>query len=324
MRTYRVMMPRAVERLPTGPDWSYELKFDGYRAIAVKDARRVRLLSRTQTDLSKSFPTVMADLARLPSERIVLDGELVALDDQGRPTFQGLQAWYRHMREGRRLALAYYVFDLLELDGESWMGKPLATRRRRLASLIRGESLLRSVPLPGRLPAIEQRIRMFALEGLVAKRQTSRYQPGERSRDWLKWRPGCRQEFVVGGYRSNGDSFDSLLVGYYEDGQLRYAGQVRAGFTAASQAAVLKRSSTSSPKARACPFVDLPHHMPSRTRHPWDQRVTAADMVAFRWVPPALVIEVAFLEWGRHGLLRDARFLGLRDDKAPHAVLRER
>lgn len=323
MRTINPMMPKAVEKLPTGSEWSYELKFDGYRALAVKNGRTVRLLSRTQTDLTQHFQRIAADVARLPSEQLVLDGELVALDAEGRPTFQGLQAWYRHMREGRRLALAYYVFDLLELDGESWMSRPLAARRRRLASLIRGETLLRSVPLPGRLPAIEQRIRMFALEGLVAKRRTSRYQPGERSRDWLKWRPGHRQEFVVGGYRPNGVSFDALLVGYYQDGQLRYAGQVRAGFTAASRAVVWKRLSPSSAKPRVCPFVDLPHHMPYQTRHPWDNRVTVADMLSLRWVSPSRVIEVAFLEWGRHGLLRDARFLGLREDKEPHAVGRE-
>ena len=171
--------------------------------------------------------------------------------------------------------------------------------------------------------AIEQRIRMFALEGLVAKRRMSRYQPGERSRDWLKWRPGCRQELVVGGYRPTTNGFDALLVGYYAEGELRYAGQVRAGLTKGSKAAVWKRLPTSSLKPTACPFADLPHHMPYRTRHPWDQRVTAADMPGCRWVPPALVIEVAFLEWGRHGLLRDGRFLGIREDKEPHAVQRE-
>lgn len=325
MRTINPMMPKAVETLPTGRDWTYEVKFDGYRALAIKDERGVRLLSRTQTNLTRQFKRVAADLTRLPAERFVLDGELVALDDKGRPTFQGLQSWFRHLREGRSLALAFYAFDVLEIDDVSWMARPLADRRRRLAMLLRNAppTILRSEPLPGRLPAIEQRIRAFSLEGLVAKRRMSRYAPGERSRDWLKWRPGCRQEFVVGGYRPNGDSFDALLVGYFNDTELIYVGMVGAGFTKRSRSAVMSKMTLSSFKPAACSFMNLPYKLPYRSRHPWEQRLTSADMPTFRWLPPTLVVEVSFLEWGRHQLLRDARFIGIRDDKEAHAVGRE-
>jgi bifunctional non-homologous end joining protein LigD len=314
------MMPRAVDTLPTGREWTYEVKWDGYRALTVKNGRDVRLLSRTQTDMTRHFPRIVADIARLPAQQCVLDGEICALDAQGKPTFQGLQSWYRNLREGKRLALAYYVFDVIEINNESWMQRPLTERRRRLATLIRGDTLLRSAPLPGRLPDIERRIRALSLEGLVAKRRTSPYRMGERSRDWLKWRPGCRQEFVVGGYRPTADAFDSLLVGHYQGGELRYAGLVRAGFHKRSRAALLHRLRM---RSVVCPFVDLPHYVPYRRRHPWDQRLTSADLASCRWVPPALVIEVAFLEWGRHGILREAKFLGIREDKPPHAVQRE-
>jgi hypothetical protein len=116
------------------------------------------------------------------------------------------------------------------------------------------------------------------------------------------------------------DYFDSLLVGFYSEGELRYAGQVRAGFAKRSREAVMKRLRM---RSVVCPFVDLPHHLPYARPHPFDQRIVATEMSAFRWLPPSEVIEVTFLGWGRHGLLRDARFLGVRDDKMPHAVERE-
>ena len=319
MKTIHVMLPKAVATLPVGDDWSYEVKWDGYRALAVKDGRSVRLLSRTQTDLTKHFPGVAADIGQLSPRQLVLDGELVALDADGRPSFEGLQEFYRHIR-GRRLALAFYAFDLLELNGESWMSRPLAERRRRLGPVVRGDTLLRSAPLPGRVADIEQRIQSFGLEGIVAKRRMSTYQPGERSRDWVKWRPGHRQEFVVGGYRPKGDTFDSLLLGWYSDGELQYAGQVRAGFTKRNREVLMDRLRM---RRVVCPFVDLPHTMPYRQRHPFDQRIVASEMAGFRWVPPTLVAEVAFLGWGRHGLLREARFLGIRGDKPPHSIQRE-
>jgi len=315
------MLAKAVATLPRGREWSYEVKWDGYRMLAVKDGAKVRLLSRTQTDLTRHFPQIAADVSRLPVNRVVLDGEVVALDTEGRPSFRRLQEHYRRIREHPPLALAYYAFDLLELDGRSWMPRPLTARRQRLVELVVGDTLLRSDPLPGRVADIERRIREFGLEGIVAKRRRSRYQPGTRSRDWVKVRFSPRQEFVVGGYIPRDSMFDALLVGYYVEGELRYAGQVRSGFSKHERAAVALRLASS--KSVACPFADLPHHLPYRRRHPWDQRITPADMPRMRWVPPSVVIETSFLGWERHGLLRDATFFGVRADKAAHTVTRE-
>jgi bifunctional non-homologous end joining protein LigD len=217
--------------------------------------------------------------------------------------------------------LEYYAFDLLELNRRSWMERPLYQRRRQLASVARGSSqVLPSLPLPGRLPDIERRIRLFGLEGIVAKRRGSLYRPGERSRDWLKVRFSPRQEFVVGGYRPSASGFESLLIGYYNDGELHFAGQVREGFTKRSRALLMDRLPR---RPVACPFVDLPHHLPYRGRHPWDQRITGVDMATYRWVAPSVVAEFAYLGWTRHQLLRQGRFLGVRDDKTAHSVQRE-
>lgn len=318
MRTIIPMQPKAATVLPVGDQWSYEVKWDGYRALAVKDSRGVRLLSRTQADLTRQFPRIAGDVARLSTSQVVLDGELVALDEKGRPSFAALQDWYRRIRSGPRFALAYYVFDLLELDGKSLMDRPLAERRRRLGTLVRGDTLLLSAPLPGKPADIEQHIRSFGLEGIVAKRKKSFYVPGGRSQDWQKVRFSPRQEFVVGGYRLNGNVLDALLVGYYSEGELRYAGEVREGFTKHSRAALSQRLRMQSV---VCPFVDLPHHIPYRDRHPWDRRLTRTEMAACRWVPPSEVIEVAHLGWTRHNLLRQGRFLGIREDK-PATVVR--
>ena len=275
----------------------------------------------TQTDMTKTFSRVAADLALLKASEFVLDGELVALDEDGRPSFQGLQEWHRGIGAGRRWALAYYVFDLLELNGKSWMERPLVERQQQVSTMLVGESLLRSEALPGGPVDIERQIRLFGLEGIVAKRRSSPYRPGCRSRDWLKLRFSPRQEFVVGGYRPSNTSFTSLLVGYYLGGELRYAGQVNAGFTKRSRDSMMQRLGE---KSFACPFADLPHCIPYRVRHPWDHRLTAADVAEIRWIRPDYCIEASLVGLGRHGLLRDAKFLGLRDDKAPHGVHLER
>jgi bifunctional non-homologous end joining protein LigD len=318
------MMPMATTTLPTGPEWTYEVKWDGYRILAVKDGQRVRLLSRTGTDLTYHFQRIARDIARLEPAQLVLDGEVVALDATGRPSFRGLQEAHRRIAEAKRFALAFYVFDLLQLNRVVWTSRSLETRRKRLGKLLRGETLLLSAPLPGRLPDIERCIKRFGLEGIVAKRRHSRYRPGARSDDWWKVRFAPRQEFVVGGYVPNGHTFDALLVGYYTpEGELRYAGQVRNGFTAHIKAALSLRLKLHTRGPVRCPFADLPHNMAYRGKHPWDQRITKDDMALFRWVSPSEVIEVSYLGWTRHALLRQAEFVGMRDDKPAHSVGRE-
>lgn len=322
MRTYNVMLAKAVATLPTGDEWMYEVKWDGYRLVAVKDGPRVTLLSRTQTDLTRHFPQIATAVSRLAPSQLVLDGELVALDRTGRPSFTGLQEWHRRIRgPGSGLALAFFAFDLLELNRRPWMQTPLSLRRRRLAEVVADASpILLSSPLPGRLVDIERTVRRMRLEGIVAKRRGSLYRPGERSTDWQKVRFDFRQEFVVGGYRPNGNGFESLLVGYYEGGEFRFAGQVREGFKKRTRAMLMDLLRT---RAVSCPFVNLPSYVPYRRRHPFDQRIGAAAMPSYRWVAPSVVCEVAFLGWTRHHLLRQGRFLGIRDDKVAHAVQRE-
>jgi bifunctional non-homologous end joining protein LigD len=190
-----------------------------------------------------------------------------------------------------------------------------------LAKLIRSpSSVLRSQPLPGSVAQIESSIKLFGLEGIVAKKNASRYRAGP-TQDWQKIRFSPRQEFVIGGYRLRSERLDCLLVGYYRDGLFCCAGHIREGFTTRNRATLLGllRGKTASV---ACPFVDLPHHHPGRGQpHPWDDRLF--DLTPYRWCPPTVVVECSYLGWSRHELLRQGRYLGLRIDKAAHAVMRE-
>jgi len=314
------MLAKAAKTLPVGPEWTYEVKWDGYRVLAVKDGPKVRLFSRTLHDLTPHFQPVADAVAKLDPRQVILDGELVALDATGHPSFRGLQAYHRHIADANGLALAFYAFDLIELNGRSWIRRPLAARRKQLGSLIRGDTVLVSSPLPGHAADIAQRIREFGLEGVVAKRRDSLYRPDTRSDDWRKVRFSPRQEFVIGGYVPRGDTFDSVLVGYYtSEGILQYAGHVRDGFSARTRAALSRRWRR--PITR-CPFVDLPHQI-YRHRHPWDQRIGPEQMSTIRWVPPSEVIEVAYLGWTRHDVLRQAQFVGVRDDKPARHVRRD-
>lgn len=309
----RPMLATAADTLPEGPAWTYEVKWDGYRALAVKDRSSVRLISRNQKDLTRDYPAVVAAVASLRVPRAVLDGEIVALEADGRPSFQSLQH-----RATDGLALVFYAFDVLEVGAESLLREPLAARRRRLALVTVGSDVLLSEPLPGAPHQIERAVRRLGLEGVVAKRRDSPYRPGERSDAWVKVKFSPRQEFVIGGYKPDGRSVESILVGYYDSKALHFAGKVRAGLTPHLRAELANRLA-GRPAAR-CPFVDLSN---STGRSHWGEGITAADMDALRWVEPVLVVEVSFVEWTRDGLLRHARFLGVRDDKPARSVRRE-
>jgi len=289
------------------------VKWDGYRALAVKDGVRVQLLSRNQKNLGRDFPSVVAAVSALKPARLVLDGEIVAIDRDGRPSFQALQ----HRRtEG--IALVYYAFDLLEVGEHSLLREPLEERRRQLRAVVEGSGVLLSEPLPGKPTEIEREIRRLGLEGVVAKRRDSLYRPGERSDAWVKVKFSPRQEFVVGGYKPDSRGAESFLVGYYDKRQLRYAAKLRAGLTPHVRADLLARVMTH-PLAK-CPFVDLPNA--GRARH-WGQGISDDDMKTLKWVKPRVVIEVAFVEWSREGLLRHPQFVGVREDKKAVEVKRE-
>ena len=309
LRAVAPMLATAAAALPAGPGWSYELKFDGYRALAFLEGGVITLRSRRLNNLTKTYPSVVAALSKLKTESAILDGEIVAVDASGRPNFQALQ-------NARTATIVFFAFDLLHLNGRDLTRLALEERRRELAGLVAGTRVLLSEPLPGVPSAIEKAVRGYGLEGVVAKRLGSHYVSGVRSQHWLKVRFSRRQEFVVGGYRPIDHDFDALLVGYYEEGKLRFAAKVRAGFRPGSRADVMRRLGR--PVAR-CPFADLPRESSGR----FSEGISAEDMAEMRWVKPRVVVEVAFVEWTDSGLLRHPSFVAVRDDKRAADVLRE-
>lgn len=307
------MAAQLVERLPEGPEWLYELKFDGYRALLVKTGRAVQLRSRNDKDLAGMYPGICAAGRALQADRAILDGEVVALDPAGRPSFQALQ--HRSAHPGH--TILFYAFDLLQLDGRDLTGRPLDERRALLPGVAAGSGVLLSEELSGTLPDIIAAVRELGLEGIVAKRRDSRYVPGTRSDAWRKLKLDRQQEFVVGGYRPGPHGVDALLVGVHEGTDLHFAGKVRAGFTPHVRREVFAR--VRALHARRCPFVDLPHLSASR----WGGGVTADQMLEMQWVKPTLVVQVRFVEWTAEGHLRHAAFVAVRSDKRAPEVRRE-
>jgi DNA ligase D-like protein (predicted ligase) len=307
------MAAHVVDELPEGDDWLYEVKFDGYRALIVKNGDRVEIRSRNDKDLTRAYPRVAAAARRLEAQQATIDGEVVAVDANGRPSFQALQ--HRSAHPGH--TVVFYAFDLLHLDGRDLTSEPLESRRRALPAVLGGSGILMSVDLPGAAKEVIEAVQQLGLEGVIAKRRTSRYVPGERTASWLKLKLDKQQELVIGGYRPAPGGVDSLLVGYYEGRELHFAGKVRAGFTPHLRREVAE---TLKPlRDERCPFVDLPN---SKTSH-WGGGVTAEQMAEMQWVKPALVAQIRFVEWTADGHLRHAAFLGLRQDRAPRNVRRE-
>jgi bifunctional non-homologous end joining protein LigD len=301
-----------VNALPTGDEWLYEAKFDGYRALAFKEGASVKILSRKGNDLTADYPAIRQALGALKVTSAVIDGEIVAFDESGRPSFQHL-----HHRSANPAAIQYFAFDLLRLNGKDLQAESLTTRRAALQKTLTGSGVVFSAELPGSVEDVVQAVAAVGLEGIVAKRRDSRYESGKRSGKWQKFKLQQRQEFVIGGYRPESTNFQSVAVGYYEKEKLRFAGRVRAGFTAAQRAALLELLRPL--KTEQCPFADLPS---GKTGH-WGEGVTAEDMKNLRWVKPRLVAEIAFTEWTRDGHLRHSAFVGLRADKDARSVVRE-
>ena len=307
------MSARIVTSLPDGDDWSYEVKLDGYRALVIKDGERIQLRSRTGKDLTRTYQPVATAAAKLRTALAVLDGEIVAIDASGRPSFQALQ----HRSAHRDYTIVFYAFDLLHEDGTDLKDLPLATRRERLTRVLGNSGILLSIELPGTPQEVIEAVSGLGLEGIVAKRRSSRYTPGERHSAWVKLKLDRQQEFVIGGYRPGPYGVDALLVGYHDDGGLRFAAKIRAGFTPHLRREVFGQ--LKGHHVRRCPFIDLPHTKASR----WGGGVTAEQMADMQWVEPTLVAQVRFVEWTAEGHLRHAAFLGLRTDKPARAVRRE-
>jgi bifunctional non-homologous end joining protein LigD len=308
------MKATAVEKLPSGDEWLYEVKWDGYRALALKSGSDVRLLSLKNKSLSADFPAVVDAVRGINADTAIIDGEVVAVNANGKPAFQVLQ---NRKSLGRDWLIVYYAFDLLQLADEDLKRLPLDERKAKLRKLIDGSEVRYSAELSGEPDAIVASIQHAGLEGVVAKRRASIYQARTRSVDWLKLRLGHSQEFVIGGYNPDGDTFQSLLVGYDDGAKLIFAGKVRQGFDQTSRRTLMKQVA---PLATdRCPFANLPS---SKKSH-FGEGVTAEDMKKLRWLKPKLLAQVRFAEWTTYNLLRHATFLGLRDDKSPREVVRE-
>jgi bifunctional non-homologous end joining protein LigD len=318
------MLATRVQKLPSGPEWEYEVKWDGYRILAVKSGSNVQLFSRRRTSFTDRFEPVTKAVAGIHAVTAVLDGEVVATDARGQPSFQELQNWGRVPgRAGTMNAvpaghqLVYYAFDLLFLEGQDLKRSPLAERRAALPKILEHTRVLFSAPLEGSLNAILKAVRKHKLEGVVAKRVDSSYEPGRRSRAWQKLPLKSRQEFVVGAYRPDAGKLELILVGQYEDGKLLFGGKVRQGLNPGTRRkllTILKPLSTG-----RCPFGNLPS---GRSGH-WGEGVTADELDDYVWLKPEIVVEVKFTEWTSGGVLRHAEFVGLREDKEAGDVVRE-
>jgi DNA ligase D-like protein (predicted ligase) len=302
-----------VTSLPEGDQWLYEVKLDGYRALIIKDGERIQLRSRNEKDLTSAYPGVVEAARKLKAETAVVDGETVAVDASGRPSFQALQHRSGHAAH----VVVFYGFDLLHLDGKDLTRLPLSERRSVLPKVLGRSGVLLSQELSGTAKQVTDAVSRLALEGVIAKRRDSRYDAGQRSGAWVKLKLDKQQEFVVGGYRAGSHGVDALIVGYYEGKQLRYAGKVRAGFTPHLRREVFQVLRPL--KIAKCPFVDLPN---SRTSH-WGAGITAEQMAEMHWVKQQVVAQIRFVEWTAEGHLRHAAFLGLRSDKAAADVKRE-
>jgi bifunctional non-homologous end joining protein LigD len=291
--------------LPTETEgWAYEIKWDGFRSLAVIDGETVTVYSSNGIDVTAKRSELAGLWRGLHGRQAVLDGELVALDDQGRPRFQLL---------GGDTPVTYVLFDLLELDGKDLTGLPFRDRRRLLDQAMEpGPHWLVGPWQEGDGAALLEASRARDLEGIMAKRLDSPYLPGRRSSAWRKIKNRYRQEMVIGGWtegeRARASTFGSLLVGHYEDDVLRYAGGVGTGFTDKVLRAV--SAELAARAVPACPFDPPPTRV--QLRH---QRA--------HWVRPELVAEVEFAEWTDEGILRHPSFLGLRDDKDAREVVRE-
>ena len=312
------MAPMLLLRTETLPDdpvrWLYELKMDGYRAVAYKTGGTVHVRSRNDNDFSRRYPAIPRGLAAIPDDTTI-DGEVVALDAGGRPSFNALQN-----AAPPGITIVYCVFDLMMLGGRDLTGERLEVRRQllerqllpKLADPVRYIGELRA-PLRDLIHSV----RAQSFEGLVAKRRDSRYEPGLRSGAWMKMRVNQGQEFVIGGYTPGTRNFDALIIGYYEQGRLLFAARTRAGFTPAIRQQVFRafRGLESSD----CPFANLPEARSGR----WGEGLTKAKMANCRWLKPVLVGQFEFLEWTADDHLRHARFVALRSDKPARSVRRE-
>ncbi len=314
------MQAKTADGIPAG-EWLYEIKLDGFRALALLGAARSKLVSRNDNDFAARFPEIVTALESFPIRDSVLDGEIVALDPQGRSSFRLLGD--REGGEAGRAPLIYYVFDLLRLAGNDVTHLPLTERKQLLAALFAtpiDPQLRFSDSISSDGPALLAEAQRLGLEGLIGKKPDSLYEIGRRSGAWVKLKLLREQEFVIGGYtepEGGRSHLGALLLGVYAEGKLRYCGSVGSGFT---EKMLSQLGTTLGALAREpCPFANLPEKSTGSRA----ARMTRAAMTRCHWVEPRLVCQVRFTEWTRDSHLRHPVFLGLRPDKRATAVIRE-
>jgi len=308
------MLARPVNTLPAGANWVYELKLDGYRTLVLKDRGVVTLFSRRGNIMNVPFPSIARAFGFLPDKTMV-DGELVVLDERGKPSFNALQ----HSRFTPE-SLYFYAFDLLAFQGRDLRKLTLVERRSLLET-----RALKGMRDPVRLSAVFEAspheliaaAKKAGLEGVVGKRADSRYETGERSGAWVKYKTNQGQELVIGGYKPGTHGFEYLLVGYYDGRDLIFIAKIRNGFTPALRREIAAKFARL--KTTRCPFANLPE--PASARR--GEAVTAEVMKQLQWLRPKLVAQIEYTEWTAGNHLRHSRFVGLRDDKKAEEVTKE-
>lgn len=294
---------------PAGKQWLHELKFDGYRMLCQFDGQKVSFWSRNAKDWSERFPNVAKAVAKLGLSQVILDGEIVAIDDSGRSSFQKLQQAFGKTGDS---GLIFHIFDLLYVDGFLLTKTPLIERKLLLAKLLKSQAensrLRYSDHIEGNGAEFFKQACKLGLEGIVSKLANSHYE-STRSRSWLKVKCIRRQEFVIAGYTISDKGmpgFGALVLGIYEKNKLVYAGRAGTGFTIPQRVEIQKKlDALVQPSS---PFAVLPK----------DPGLRHAV-----WVKPKLVGEVAFTEWTHEGFIRHPSFQGLREDKKAKEVVRE-
>ncbi|HEY1871677.1 MAG TPA: non-homologous end-joining DNA ligase, partial [Chitinophagaceae bacterium] len=309
------MLAVLVDKPFDGEGWLYEVKWDGYRALSFLQKQKVDIKSRNNKLFNEKFYPVTRALQEL-NLNAVIDGEIVTVDEKGISDFGALQNW-RSEADGE---LYYYIFDLLWINGHDLVELPLTERKKLLESVIPETGIIK-LSKSFKSSGIEffESAKKLGLEGIIAKKSESRYQSGIRSWDWLKIKAGKRQEVVIGGYTKNDDSnklFSSLLVGVFENKELKYIGKIGTGFNNQVQNDIMKQLKPLIVKKT--PFKEIPDvNKPSRFRpDPPHAKAT--------WLKPKLVCEVSFTEMTRDGVMRHPSFEGMRVDKNANTVVMEK
>jgi bifunctional non-homologous end joining protein LigD len=297
------MLATLTKRPINDPDYLYEVKWDGYRIIAYADGKKVQLHSRSALDYTKKYPPIVQALMALKN-KVVLDGEVVVFNEEGKPDFDTLQNY-----NGHNAPITYYAFDVLWLNGYSLLELPLIERKEILKQLLEGNDVLRYSESFDDGPSLYEEMLRLNLEGIIAKKKDSEYQPGIRGNDWLKTPTRKRQEFVIGGWAESekGRSFRSILFGAYNKGKFEWIGRSGGGYKDKDMPAILKELKKR--EIDESPFVNP---------------VLDTKGAKIHWMKPELVANFEFAAWTKTGRIRKpATFLGFRKDKKATQVVRE-